>query len=389
MSPSGERILIVENDPDISDLIARQALQPLGYQTMVISDAATAIQQALKTPPDLIIANLNLSGLSGKDLLVAFSSQGVPAPIIVVAEKGQENDAIQAFRLGASDTLFWPARDAEVVAVVERALKQTREGRARKKLDVQLKETDVELQRKVRELITILSIGKAVVSITNQRLLFERILDGALQVSQADIGWLLLRDEQTKTFLLTAFRNLPEVWAKKVNQPLDDGISSLVALSGETLVMHGAALQKFKVASLGKSAAVAPIKIQNEVIGLLIVVRKADSEIPREAQALLEAVADFASISLVNARLFRAFEQTAEAARGDVKRQNALLENLREKVAEEVQAAVYPLNLVLTEMPGNLNEEQKQALQSVQVALQRVTRAAEKTMPSEAALRKE
>lgn len=389
MAPSGERILIVENDPDISDLIARQALQPLGYQTMVISDAAAAVQQALKTPPDLIIANLNLSGLSGKDLLVAFSSQGVPAPIIVVAEKGQENDAIQAFRLGASDTLFWPARDAEVVAVVERALKQTREGRARKKLDIQLKETDVELQRKVRELITILSIGKAVVSITNQRLLFERILDGALQVSQADIGWLLLRDEQTKTFLLTAFRNLPDVWAKKVNQPLDDGISSLVALSGETLVMHGAALQKFKVASLGKSAAVAPIKIQNEVIGLLIVVRKADSEIPREAQALLEAVADFASISLVNARLFRAFEQTAEAARGDVKRQNALLENLREKVAEEVQAAVYPLNLVLTEMPGNLNEEQKQALQSVQSALQRVTRAAEKTMPSEAAVPKE
>src|SRR6185503_3187175 len=98
------------------------------------------------------------------------------------------------------------------------ALAQTREGRARKKLDVQLKETDVELQRKVRELITILSIGKAVVSITNQRLLFERILDGALQVSQADIGWLLLRDEQTKAFLLTAYRNLPEVWAKKVNQ---------------------------------------------------------------------------------------------------------------------------------------------------------------------------
>ncbi|HEY2981963.1 MAG TPA: hypothetical protein VGJ22_12330, partial [Anaerolineales bacterium] len=104
--------------------------------------------------------------------------------------------------------------------------------------------------------------------------------------------------------------------------------------------------------------------------------------------ALLEAVADFASISLVNARLFRALEQTAEAARGDVKRQNALVEGMREKVAEEVQAAIYPLNLVMTEMPGNLNNEQKQALQSVQAALLRITRAAEKTVPAEAALRK-
>ena len=89
MAPTGERILIIENDPDISDLIARQALQPLGYQTMVLGDAAAAIQQALKTPPDLIIINLNLAGLSGKDLLVAFSSQGRKDAATFVEETGE------------------------------------------------------------------------------------------------------------------------------------------------------------------------------------------------------------------------------------------------------------------------------------------------------------
>jgi K+-sensing histidine kinase KdpD len=152
--------------------------------------------------------------------------------------------------------------------------------------------------------------------------------------------------------------------------------------------MHGAPLQKFKIAGLGKSAGVVPIKVRNEVIGLLVVVRKAELEIARESQTLLQAVADFASISLVNSRLFRAFEQNAEASRTDVKRQNAMLESLRERLAEEVQAAIYPLNLVLTEMPGTLNNEQKQALQTVQSALQRLTRAAEKTIPSEALVRK-
>ena len=92
-----------------------------------------------------------------------------------------------------------------------------------------------------------------------------------------------------RLFLLNTHRNLPEGWAKKRNQPLDDGISSLVALSGESLVMHGPPLQKFKVASLGKSAGVIPIKVRNEVIGLLIVVRKVDREISREEQTLLEA----------------------------------------------------------------------------------------------------
>src|SRR5512143_33441 len=239
MGPSGERILIVESDPDVSDLIARQALNPLGYDTTVINDAGAAIQQAVQTPPDLIIINLNLPGLSGKDLLTALASQGVAAPLVVVAEKGQEPSVIQAFRLGAVDALFWPARDAEVVRVVERALQQTRETRARQKLGQQLDATHVELDRKLRELTAILAIGRAVISMTDQRRLFDNILDGAQQLADADMSWLLVRDEKSNIYRLVAQRNLPAAWAKKLDQPLDDGISSLVALSGESLTIHG------------------------------------------------------------------------------------------------------------------------------------------------------
>ena len=380
MAISGERILIVESDPDISDLIARQALQPLGYQVTVAAEAGAAIQRAVDSPPDLLIANLNLSGLSGKDLLVALASQGVKAPFMVIAEKGQENDVIQAFRLGATDVLFWPARDAEVVAAVERALRQTHEARARQKLDQQLKQANEELQRRVRDLTSLLAIGKAVVSITNQKQLFDRILEGVMQLADADLAWLLLRDEKTKTFTLSAHRNLPEAWAKKMGQPLDDGISSLVALSGETLVMAGAPLQKFKIASLGKAAAVIPLKIGSEVIGLLIVVRRAEREIEKSAQIMLEAVADYASISLVNARLFNALEQAASMAQAGEKNRKDALEAARETIRDEVQTAMYPLGLVLAETAGPLNPDQRQALQTVQSALQRLSRASEKTI---------
>ncbi|MEW6404028.1 MAG: response regulator [Chloroflexota bacterium] len=381
MTTTGEHILIVEHDPDISDLIARQALRPLGYQVTVVEDTASAIKRALQTPPDLILANINLPGLSGKDLLVAMNSQGVRAPLIVIAEKGQEGDAIQAFRLGATDALFWPVRDAEIVASVERALRQTQETRARLKLDQQLKAANDELQRKLRDLSWILSTGKAVISITDQRQLFDRILESALQVADANTSWLTLREERSNTFVLRAHRNLPEGWAKKIGQPLDDGISSLVALSGESLVMNGQALQKFRIASLGKSAAVIPIKIQNEVIGLMMVVRKNDREVERHAQTLLEAIADYASISLVNARLFRALEQTAESSRSGEKMLNAALESIRDSIRDEVQAASYPLNLALTETQGSLNGDQRQALEAVQAALQRLNRVAEKTIP--------
>ena len=377
---TGERILLVESDPDIVDLIVRQSLQPLGYRVGTAGDAASAIKLSIQTPPDLILANLNLPGLSGKDMLAALSAQGVKSPVIVIAEKGQETDAIQAFRLGASDVIFWPVRDTEVVSIVERALRQTQETRERLKLDSQLKNANDEQQRRLRDLTTILSTVKAVVSITDQRVLFDRILESSLQLAEADMCWLSLRDEKTNAFLLRAQRNLPESWAKKVNQPIDDGISSLVALSGESLVMNGSPLEKFKVASLGKAVGVIPIKIQNEVIGLLIFVRKKDRELTRDTQILLEAMADYASISLVNARLFRALAQTAENARAGEKQRYAALESVRSTVQGEVQAASYPLNLVLTEMPGALNAEQRKALESVQAALVRMSRSSEKTV---------
>ena len=381
MSNTGDRILLVEDDPKIRDLIARQTLISEGYQVDMVSDASSAIKKALLTPPDLIIANINLPGLSTKDLLVALSSQGVDTPLLVIASKGQEHDIIQAFRLGAADYILWPARDAEVLSVVDRVFSRVRNARENQRLDLQVSEMNEQLKRKVRELTAIISLGKAVLSIADQKILFQKIVDGALQVANTGIAWLLVRDQQSKTFLLAAHRGLPNTWASKMNMPLDDGVSALVALSGETLAMSGDPLLKFRIANLGKSVCVVPLKVRGEVVGMLLVVRKEEKAFTKTEQALLEAVADYASISLVNAQLFRALNESAQSAHEAQKRQNVVLENIRSAVSEELRAAIYPVDLLLTGKSGSLNEEQKQALQTTRAALQRLSRAAEKTTP--------
>ena len=315
MASAGDRILLIEDDPEISDLIARQALIPVGYYVDVVADSSAAINQALLTPPDLIIANLNLSGLSAKDLLVAFAAQGIHTPVLVVAGKGQEQDIIQAFRLGAADYLLWPARDAEVLAAVERALSHVHEARDRQRLDSKLSAINQELQRRDRELAALLDIGKAVVSITDHRVLFQKVIESVIQVVGANSAWLLIRDEEKKQFLLVAQQGLPKVWAKKINMPLDDGISGLVALSGETLSISGQPLLRFRVANLGRSACVVPIKIQKEVIGMLVALRQDARPFERREQTILEAISDYVSISLLNARLFRALNTLSQTAK--------------------------------------------------------------------------
>jgi len=200
--------------------------------------------------------------------------------------------------------------------------------------------------------------------------LFDKIVEGMVSVAGADYGWLLLRDERTRAFVLAAHHNLPDSWASKMGQLLDDGISSLVALSGETLAISGEPLEQFKVASLGSSAVVVPIKVQQEVIGLLVIVRKKNQAFEKTTQSLLEAVADYASISLVNARLFRAFQESAEAARAGEKEMLAKLQELRQDMHSLLHSATYPIELLLTGKMGKLTAEQKEALETVQASLQ-------------------
>jgi GAF domain-containing protein len=189
-------------------------------------------------------------------------------------------------------------------------------------------------------------------------------------VAEADYGWLLLRDERTRTFVLTAHRNLPEAWAKKMGQPLDDGVSSLVALSGETLAIHGEPLKRFRVASLGHSAVAVPIKIQQEVIGLLVVIRKLDQAFESNMQSLLEAVADYASISLVNARLFRALQDSADAAQAGEQCKDEQLRAMRQELQSVLQPAAYPIDMLLAGKMGVLSAEQMQALKTTRQAMQ-------------------
>ena len=376
MANGRDRILLVENDPVVADLIGRQALQAVGYQVVIVGDANTAIPRAIQWVPDLIITDINLPGLSGKDLLVALKSQGMQTPVVLLAQRGQELDIVQAFRLGAADYMLLPVREAEVISAVERVLRQVHERRERERLAQQLQQTNQELQLRVRELTTIFSVGKAVTSITDMSMLMDRILEGAVRVTQADLGWFLMRDEESQPFVLVADNNLPPSLGLRIGQSWDDGISKLVAMSGETLIIHGEPLKRFRIASLGQSALIAPIRAQKKkqrtVIGLLVMVRRQLSPFAASEQHLLEALADYASISLVNAHLFRSTEERARSlqtaadnAQLAEKINNDILQAVRKQLAAPVEFAAAALGKLGKDPTARWRSDQRELLSTI------------------------
>jgi signal transduction histidine kinase/DNA-binding response OmpR family regulator len=359
MALSQERILLVESDPDVSEMISCQVLKPLGYQVRVVMDVTTAIRESIQFSPDIVLMNLELPGMSGKDLLVALSSQGIKPPIIVMAKEDLEREVIQAFRLGASDYLSLPVRETEMVAAVERALVQVHAKNERERLSQQLENTNLELQQKLRELTIILGIGKAVTSLTDQRKLFSKLIEGGVFVAGADRGWLLLRHGDGRKFTLSACKNMPNSIEKLIGQPWDDGISSLVALSGEPLSLHGNPLKRFKITQLGKAVLVVPVKAQKEVVGLIVVMRESAKAFSASNQTMVEAVADYASISLMNAQLFTALEKRARSlqkanknAKGSERIKASIFQNVSSELRTPLTAMRHQIDILNEDING-------------------------------------
>ena len=362
---TAEKILIAENDPLICDLIARQTLQPFGYRVKVVSDGSTAMEQVLVFKPDILLMNLYLPGLSGKDVLVALNSQGISLPAIIMAPKGHEAGILQAFRMGASDYLMLPVREAEVLACVETALKHVHETRAKEVLNTQIRQANIDLQQKVHELGIIYSIGRSVISITDQAALFGKIIEAVTSATAADMGWLSLKSEKKSAFLLAAHQNLPESLAQKIGQPIEDGLSPLVGISVETLSIHGAALEKFKIAALGKTVLVIPVRVKNQAIGLITLIRKAEKPFTSGERALAEAISDYASISLVNTQLFRALGKNVETAR----EKNGQMEKLQKLIGAETARALAEVNAFIGTQNTNLTSNQILSLKTLHGAL--------------------
>lgn len=191
----------------------------------------------------------------------------------------------------------------------------------------------------MRHLTIISEIGKAFTSVTNLSQLFDKVLEGAISATQAEVGWLMILDEAKKTFVLTTFRNLPASVSNYLDKPWNEKLCNDVARVAETVEMHGDLLSQYEISRLGKSALIVPISVKNQVVGLLAVMRKESKLFSTSDRNMMEAVADYASISLMNAYLFRAIEErarafhvSAEAALMNQKVIHALVRSIRQEV---------------------------------------------------------
>jgi two-component system, OmpR family, KDP operon response regulator KdpE len=116
--------LVVEDDPNIVDLI-RSNLAVRGFDTVVSTDGARALQLLETEAPDIVLLDLMLPEVDGFQLCKQIRERSGVA-IIVVSARGGERDKVTALNMGADDYMTKPFSIEELLARIAATLRRTR-----------------------------------------------------------------------------------------------------------------------------------------------------------------------------------------------------------------------------------------------------------------------
>lgn len=127
----GQRVLVVEDDPDILELL-RFNLQQEGYAVTTAADGASALEKARRLPPDLVVLDLALPGIPGLEVCRKLRQDPVlqRVPVIMVTAKVDEADRVVGLELGADDYVTKPFSVRELMARVRAVLRRSRSAEA-------------------------------------------------------------------------------------------------------------------------------------------------------------------------------------------------------------------------------------------------------------------
>jgi len=125
MSTMPARILVVEDDQDIAQLVARY-LDKAGYATDIISSGRDALSTIRAHMPDLLVLDLMLPHVDGLEIcrVLRANEKTAAVPIIMLTARAEESDRIVGLELGADDYLSKPFSPNELVARVRALLRR-------------------------------------------------------------------------------------------------------------------------------------------------------------------------------------------------------------------------------------------------------------------------
>jgi DNA-binding NtrC family response regulator len=122
---AGERILVVDDEPNIR-LLLQEQLEPEGYQVTIVASGEEALSRSATRVPDLAVIDLMLPDMDGMALIERLVEIYPHLPILMLTAHGSITNAVNAIKKGATDFLVKPFEITDLLTRVEKALEVQR-----------------------------------------------------------------------------------------------------------------------------------------------------------------------------------------------------------------------------------------------------------------------
>lgn len=124
MQRKGPRILIVDDEPSIRELLST-SLRFAGFGVRAVGNGAQTISAVLEEEPDLIILDVMLPDMNGFSVTKRLRSAGYTAPIIFLTAKDDTEDKVEGLNSGGDDYVTKPFSLDEIIARINAVLRRT------------------------------------------------------------------------------------------------------------------------------------------------------------------------------------------------------------------------------------------------------------------------
>ncbi len=128
------RILVAEDDPKQADLI-RRYLEREGHAVVVVHDGRSALEEARRREPDLVLLDVMMPRVDGLDVcrILRYESD---VPIIMLTARSTEDDMLLGLDLGADDYIAKPYSPRELVARIRTILRRSGRNELAQRLEI-------------------------------------------------------------------------------------------------------------------------------------------------------------------------------------------------------------------------------------------------------------
>jgi len=203
------RVLVVEDDARIADLVAR-GLREKAYAVDVIDNGVTAAHQLLVNSYDVVVLDLLLPGKNGFELCQEIREAEISVPILMLTARDGVDDRVRGLDSGADDYLTKPFAFEELLARLRALLRRRAEVRP-SKITVADLEIDTLAQRVWRA-------EKRIVLTTKEYALLEYLAsEKGKVIGRAEIA------EHVWDEMFEPFSNSIEVYIKRLRRKIDEG----------------------------------------------------------------------------------------------------------------------------------------------------------------------